>query len=278
MRHWLLTCLLGGLTLSAPALAQEEEDAPYAYPDEEEEREQKPRSSSRTRYSAPAEDEAPAAPRRPATQKAAPARQKAAPAQAVREADAQEEEEEGEFERLYRSDDPNTGIAGEVIAGALLLDSSRGQFAEAGLGLGLRFTWEFGRLFDSETLRDALWSDVRWTFGGMQDGTTLISAKTSLHYFTVAPAYELTFGKSGFGAYAQVGGGVAYQTSSLLVGANTTEVSGMRPVFQYGVGLRGRPLVAAGPNLHLAFRLELTRFRRGYMDDTFIGGSFGAAF
>jgi hypothetical protein len=30
--------------------------------------------------------------------------------------------------------------------------------------------------------------------------------------------------------------------------------------------------------MSLAFRVEVMRFRRGYMDDTFVGGSIGTAF
>jgi hypothetical protein len=31
-------------------------------------------------------------------------------------------------------------------------------------------------------------------------------------------------------------------------------------------------------NTRLAWRIELMRFRRGYMDDTFVGASLGTAF
>jgi hypothetical protein len=245
---WLLRCLVGGLVLATPALAQDE-DAPYAYPDDEpaqQEEEEKPR---RSRYADPGEE--------------------------FKEAAEQEDDEEQSFQRMYRLDDPNTGLAGELIAGALLLDSSRGAFAETMLGVGLRFTWEYGRLLDSVTLRDALWADVRWTWGALNNGTELISSQTNVHYFTLAPAYELRLSNA-LGVYAQVGGGAAYHATSLSVGDQETVVNGLKPVIQYGVGLRGRPRLS--DTLSLAFRVEVTRFRRGYMDDTFIGGSIGTAF
>jgi hypothetical protein len=245
---WLLRCLVGGLVLSTPALAQDD-DAPYAYPDDEpsqEEEEVKPR---RSRYADPGEE--------------------------FKEVAEQEDDDEKSFKRLYRMDDPNLGLAGEVIAGALLLDSSRGAFAETLLGVGLRFTWEYGRLLDSEALRDALWADVRWTYGALSDGTTYLTSQTNVHYFTLAPAYELRL-FNGLGLYGQVGGGAAYHATSLMVGTKETVVNGLKPVIQYGVGLRGRPRLS--DSLSLAFRVEVTRFRRGYMDDTFIGGSIGTAF
>lgn len=245
MNNWLSRFLLGGLLLATPALAQDDDD-PYTYSDDyEQEEEEQPR---RSRYADPGEE--------------------------FREI-AEQEGDEKSFRKMYRADDPNTGIATELLLGALMLDSSRGASAESGLGLGLRFTWEYGRLLDNETLHEALWADVRWTYGSYQAGTTLVSGNTNIHFFTVAPAYELKFSKA-FGVYAQVGAGAAYEATSLKVGEAETVVNGLKPVLQYGVGLRLRPRVS--DSLSLAFRLELMRFRRGYMDDTFIGGSLGTAF
>ncbi len=247
MNTWLSRCLLGGLVLATPAFAQDEDDSPYSYSDDESEQEdeEQPR---RSRYADPGDE---------------------------LEDIAEQEGDEKSFKKMYRADDPNTGIATELLMGALLLDSSRGASAESGLGLGLRFTWEYGRLIDNETLHEALWADVRWTYGSYGAGTTLVSGNTNIHFFTVAPAYELKL-SSAFGVYAQVGAGAAYQATSLKVGEAETVVNGLKPVLQYGVGLRLRPRVSDA--LSLAFRLELVRFRRGYMDDTFIGGSVGTAF
>ncbi|ADO73259.1 hypothetical protein [Stigmatella aurantiaca] len=240
----LLLAFLGALALSTPALAQDEdEDAPYAYPDDSEED----------------------APRK-------------LPRRSDPTADFERMSEEGEdFEKMYRLDDPNTGLAGEVILGAMLLSSSKGAFAETGLGLGLRFTWEYGRILDSEPLREALWADVRWMMAGLSDGTDLISSSSRIHYFTIAPAYEFTFGAAqAFGVFGQVGGGMALQSSQVSIGQDETSVKGIKPLLQYGVGFRGRPRLS--DRLALSFRVELTRFRRGYMNDTFIGGSLGTAF
>jgi hypothetical protein len=231
---------MGGLLLSTPALAQDD-DAPYAYPDEEPAAQPEP--SERPSRRPPAEDG--------------------------------EEEDDGDFERLSGMDDPNTGWAFEVIGGALLVDSSRGQLTETRGALGFRATWEYGRILDSETLREALWADVRYMYGSLSDGTELIATKTNLHYITLAPAYELKLGQSPFGFYAQAGGGVAYQATSLTVGDEVTPTSGIQPVLQYGVGFRGRPQPG---RFAVAFRLEAMGFRRGYMNDFFLGGSLGFAF
>jgi hypothetical protein len=241
---WLLPSLLAGLFLSVPALAQDEEDTPYAYPDED--REDTPR-----RYS---QEEPPRGSRRGS-------------------------EDDGDFDRLSGIDDPNTGLAFEVLGGAMLLSSSRGAFAEFLPAVGGRFTWEYGRLFDSDVLREALWLDVRYTFAGMEEGTTLITTNTRVHYATIAPAYEVTFGQgSDYGVYGQVGGGVAYEMTALNIGGKETPVNGLKSLIQYGVGLRGRTRLSSGSNMRLAWRVELMRFRRGYMDDTFLGTSVGIAF
>jgi hypothetical protein len=202
---------------------------------------------------------------------------------------ADEEEVEGEFESMYGSDDPNKGLAGELIFGAMLLDSSRGRFADPAVGLGLRFTWEFGRILDSEPLKEALWADVRWTMAGRTEGTTGVKAadgtdglgsiigRTRIHYFTVAPAYEFTFGPTkSYGLFGQVGAGMAFQSSAIVVNNAETGVKGLKPLFQYGVGFRGRPRLS--DRMALTFRAELMRFRRGYMNDTFIGVGAGTAF
>jgi hypothetical protein len=249
LHAWLLSVLLGALALSTPALAQEEdEDAPLAYPDDEEE-EDAPRKLPR-RSSDPTADY---------------------------DRMADEAEAEGEFEAMYGSDDPNKGLAGELILGAMLLDSSRGRFADPAFGLGLRFTWEFGRILDSELLREALWADVRWTMAGRSEGTELIIGRNRNHYFTVAPAYEFTFGADRtYGVFFQGGAGMAFQSTSIVIGEEETGVKGLKPLLQYGVGFRGRPRL--NERMSLTFRVELMRFRRGYMDDTFLGGSIGTAF
>lgn len=180
---------------------------------------------------------------------------------------------------LARGDDPNTGLAGELIGGVLLLESARGSGVDPTPGAGVRLTWEFGRLTGDETLSEALFADVRWNWAASGEGTTRIRADSQFHLFTVAPAYAFPLRpNSDFAFFVQAGGGAAYQGSSIRDGDNVTQLGGVKPVLQYGAGFRGRPRVSDSGNLRISFRLEATRFRRGYMDDTFLGGSIGAAF
>lgn len=184
-----------------------------------------------------------------------------------------------EIEWRSREDDPNTGLAGEVIAGVFLLEAARGSGVDPRASGGARFTWEFGRLTGDENLSEALFADVRWSWVATAEGTRQVRADTHYHFMTLAPAYAWPLGRgSDFAFYAQAGGGAAYQLASIQDGESQTVIGGMKPVLQYGVGFRGRPKLAADGNLRIAFRFEATRFRRAYMDDTFLGGSIGAAF
>jgi hypothetical protein len=243
----LLLLSLGALALSTPALAQDDDDAPLAYPDDDEAEEDTPRKLPR-RSNDPTADY-----------------------------DRMQAESEEEFDQMGGSDDPNKGFAGEAILGAMLLESSRGRFAEPVPSFGLRFTWEYGRLLNNEPLRETLWADVRWMMAGESSGTELIKGSSRSHYFSVAPAYEFVFGETkAFGVFGQLGGGLTYQSTSLTIGTEVTAVKGLKPLLQYGLGFRGRPRLS--DTVCLSFRVELMRFRRGYLDDTFLGGSIGTAF
>ena len=82
-------------------------------------------------------------------------------------------------------------------------------------------------------------------------------------------------------AFAQLGLGFNYTYSVLTVEGNQTTLSGVKFLFQYGLGLRFRPAIVTinGKDvLRLSFRIEVTRFLRGYMSDTFLGGSLGLTF
>jgi hypothetical protein len=190
------------------------------------------------------------------------------------------EEEDDRRVSLTSLDDPNIGLSLEVLQGVLLLESSRGAGVDPRYQLGVRFTWEFGRLIPDEFLRELLFADVTWLYAWSRaDGTAEVNTNVNYHDFTFAPAFALPLGKkSPVSFFGQLGVGVAYQTSRLNVAATSTDIAGLRALFQYGLGLRFRPAIVEGDWMRLSFRLELTRFRRGYMDDTLLGGSIGLTF
>jgi hypothetical protein len=190
-----------------------------------------------------------------------------------------DDDEDPSKHRLASADDPNTGVALELLAGAMLFESSRGAGVDPRFMAGARFTWEMGRHLGEEFLRERLFADVTWQTATTQDGTLQVNGQASQHYFTVAPAFALPFGEhSPIAAFGQLGVGLNYDASSLTIDKVTTPIAGLKPVFQYGLGLRGRPALTADGTIRLAFRVEFTRFARGYMHDTFLGAGIGLVF
>jgi hypothetical protein len=195
-------------------------------------------------------------------------------AEEIREED--EEEKAGE-ESLASLDDPNIGIGGDFMAGVALLDGVKSG-VDPRFYFGVRFTWEFGRLIPDEFLREMFFTDVLWTYAASKTGTNQVNVDTHLHNFTLAPAFALPFGKSFMSAYAQLGVGFDYSYSVTKIDENTVTLGGTKFLFQYGLGLRGRPAVVGDGSVRIQFRIELTRFIRGYMHDMYIGGGLGMIF
>jgi hypothetical protein len=190
-----------------------------------------------------------------------------------------EEAAERETNTLTHLDDPNYGVGGSVFAGVMLLESSRGAGVEPHFMFGVRFTWEWSRLIPDEVLREMFFADFAWQFAGTHDGTTEVNTDSTFHSFTVAPAIALPFSPgSPVAAYAQLGAGFNLDFETLHIDKTATTLTGSKFLFQYGIGLRARPAVVDDKTVRLELRVELTRFLRGYMSDTFIGGSIGAVF
>lgn len=249
------SALLFALLLALPGVAggrKNTDDQAIAYPDEEE---TPSRSSSRR------------APRQ-------------------HDDDVREESEEEEADRkdrariLASADDPNIGLVGELVGGLMLLEASRGNSVDARFAWGLRFSWEYSRLiFSEEWWRERLFADVTWVYAANQDGTKQVFADSNYHYFSVAPALAFPFTTgSAFAMYVQLGAGMVYEATSLHVDTVETRIGGIKPLFQYGLGLRGRPAITEDQSLRLSFRLEVTRLQRGYMVDTLLALGAGLTF
>lgn len=177
---------------------------------------------------------------------------------------------------LAQLDDPSIGIATEAVGGVMMIESSRGALVEPRLAVGVKVIWEFGRLFFDEALRDGLFADLSWKYAALNDGTLRINTDSNYHYLTIAPAFGFPVMGPDFLVYGQIGGGVVMQYSVLHFNESATAITAIKPAFQYGVGFRGRPLVSPDGLLRITFRVELTRYRRHYMDDTYLGATLGA--
>lgn len=189
-----------------------------------------------------------------------------------------EPETQKKIPRLFREDDPYLGIGAELMAGLMLLDRTRGG-VEAKVGLGVRAVWEFGRMFEDERVQDHLFADLTWLTAASSGGTDAIHSTTRIHDFTLAPAYMFRLDERGlFGAYLQLGGGISYSTSTLHYGDSRVRTGAISPLFQYGGGFRFRLGLSESGQARITGRVELTRFRRAYMDDTYFGVGLGATF
>lgn len=196
-------------------------------------------------------------------------------AEEIREED--QEEKDGE-ETLASVDDPNIGIGGDLFMGVALLDSAKAG-VDARYFFGLRFTWEFGRLIPDEYLREMFFMDVTWTYAASKEGTNQVNVDTHLHNFTLAPAFAIPFGNgSPVAIYGQLGLGFDYSYSVTKIDTQTVTLGGTKFLFQYGIGLRGRPAIVGDGSVRLQFRIEVTRFIRGYMHDMYFGGGLGLIF
>lgn len=188
----------------------------------------------------------------------------------------EDEEAEEREERLASTDDPNYGVGGELVGGLALLESSRGG-VDPRFTFGVRFVWEFGRLIPDEYAREMFFADVQWRFAVTADGPGQVTAWSSQHYFTVAPAIVWPISKV-FGLYGQVGVGVNAAFSGVKVDDREVQLQGARFLFQYGVGLRGRPAIVEDETVRLTWRVEVTRYLRGYIHDTVFAAGVGVIF
>jgi hypothetical protein len=184
-----------------------------------------------------------------------------------------------EEDRLSGIDDPGAGLSIEIFAAALFVEAARGSLVDARFGYGARLTWDIGRIFPEGALRQALFIDLQYLGTNFQDGTKEIFTSTHFNYLTIAPAYAFPFGEgSPYAFFLQLGGGIAIMDSPLTADGVVTANSGVEGIFQYGLGIRGRPRLGSDSSLRLTFRVDVTRFRRGYADDTYVGGGVGLGF
>lgn len=178
---------------------------------------------------------------------------------------------------MARLDDQNAGFGVEAMVGLFLGSKASADGADVRLNGGLRGTWEVGRMIAVDPWREGLLLDLAWWVSGSREGTQTVFTQEALHIFTLAPAWNFPLSPDApWAFFLQAGAGLAWQTGSVTTDGGMVPVAGIKPVIQYGLGLRARPQIAE--NLHLSIRIELTRFRRGYLDDTWIGYSMGLAF
>ncbi len=200
--------------------------------------------------------------------------------QAYEEAEADRRERE---RSLAGFDDPNVGLSAEWLVGLFLNESTRGGGFEPRFLTGARATWEWSRTaFRTELLRELFFLDITWGVASSHDGTQVIYTDATNHFVTFAPAFSWPLPGLGsfspIAVYGQVGAGLNMASSTATAQMSAQAISALRFVFQYGGGVRFRLPLSPEGGVRFSGRLEFTRFRRAYMDDTLIGGSLGLLF
>jgi hypothetical protein len=186
--------------------------------------------------------------------------------------------EEKPTEKLSKLDDPRLGLSAEAAVSLGLLDKSYGP-GEISTGVvGLRVDWNVGRLWttpDDEFWKYALLAELAYDYTGQSDGTQEIHTSTAYHYINVRGLFGYPV-KDFLLVYGAVGGGLTVESVHYTVDGKVTPLTGLKPNLDYGLGTR--LLFSFTPQFALSLRLELMRFRRGYMDDTFLSFTLGGSF
>ncbi len=187
------------------------------------------------------------------------------------------QDDDEEAESLTHLDDPNIGLGGSVTGGLILLESSRSGVDPRFL-FGVRFTWEWSRLIPDELVRELFFVDVGWNFASTFAGTDTFNTSLTSHNFVFAPAFAWPLGKLPLAVYGQVGAGFNYAASVAKISGLENSIGGVKFLFQYGAGLRSRIPLNSDGSVRLELRFELTRYLRGYLNDTLFGLSVGMMF
>ena len=194
-------------------------------------------------------------------------------------ATAEEElSEEKKPESLSSLDDPHVGLSAEAAVSLAFLSNSNGAGLAPSAGIGLRVDWSVGRLWTDpadEFWKYALLAEVAYDYVGQSDGTQSISTSVGYHFVNLRGLFGYPV-KDFFLVYGALGGGFTVESLSYDVQGTKTGLTGTKPDLDYGLG--GRFRWAVNPSVSVSARLELMRFRRGYLDDTFATLTAGADF
>lgn len=262
-----LLLLAAALVVLAPRLARAADDD-----DESDQRldddQAQPRHSSDDDSSSSSDDDE--APRRPKHHR-------------HRDGDTTAEEElsdepDPSMQKMAREDDPRIGLGVEAALSLDLIDKSYGPGTQNTGAFGLRVNWAPGVLWtdpEDEFWRYALLVEASWDHASYSDGTKMVNTSTALNYFNVRGLFGYPVQKLLL-FYGALGPGFTLENVSYNVQGASTPLSGAKFNIAYGLGARLN--FQANDRFALVSRLELLRYRRGYMNDTFMTFTVGGAF
>jgi hypothetical protein len=186
-------------------------------------------------------------------------------------------EQSGDDRRLSRLDEPGTGLAAELYLGAIFLDDAIDGFrSDFAWGLGL--TWQLGHLLFAPE-NDFLHNGIALEAGYLHPlasnvGTEEVRVEAGYHDLWLAALVGYPF--KHLHVYGKIGPAMCIQPVSYDVQGQLTSWTATKGGLIYGIGTR--TTVYLDNNIGIAARIELSRIRRGYMDDTLVSGGIGLAF
>jgi len=181
-----------------------------------------------------------------------------------------------EDESLAAADEPGHAVAAELMLGAYFLHSPL-PGVETRFTMGLNVSWGAGRYLFSpewEFFHNNLFLEVSYLATKASVGTESVQVTSWYHTLSLAILFGYPLDPLLF--YAKVGPSMTITPITYDVQGSLTSFSGLKGGVVYGVGVRTNYYV--NDNIGIAGRIEIVRFRRGYLDDTMLAFGVGAAF
>ena len=181
-----------------------------------------------------------------------------------------------EDEVLAGVDEPGNGLAVELAGGPIFLSGATGS-STTHFFAGFIASYQLGRaLFTPkwELLRQSFFLELSYLGANAAWGTEEVRVNAWNHFLTLDILFGWPLEPVLF--YAKVGPALMVMPVSYDVQGSATSFTGVKGGLVYGAGIRTN--LYLGEAAGFAARLELTRFRRGYLDDTLLTVGLGACF
>jgi hypothetical protein len=179
-------------------------------------------------------------------------------------------------EALAGEDEPGHSIAAELVFGPIFLSNPVKGVTTRGT-MGLAVTYGLGRAIFSpewEFLHNNLFLELSYLATKQTVGTSSVQVGAWTHYLS----FEVLFGYpfTPVLLYAKIGPALMIMPVSYDVQGQVSGVTGVKAGLVYGIG--GRTNIYIGDHVGFAARIEVIRYRRGYLDDTLLIFGVGIAF
>ncbi|MBI5543143.1 MAG: hypothetical protein HY901_04600 [Deltaproteobacteria bacterium] len=239
-----------------------------------------PRPSKKRRRSSSSDDDYLSEPRRSSAYDDDDLRDDRGSGRSIRTAEEELAGDEVEEKSLSREDERGTGGMVELVTGPIFLSSPTGGVTTRGF-FGFDVGVNLGRyLFASEwqIFHDGLYLEATYLGSKASLGTEEVLVESQYHYLSleVLAGFPITTEIFRSLAYLKIGPAMMIMPVTYDVQGNLTDFTGVKGGIVYGIGFRSSMYFAKA--VGFSCRLELARYRRGYLDDTLLTVGAGVAF